>query len=479
MDPKKLMILVLEDDEDDFILIREYLSRVKVTSYTLVWAQRFEDGLAAFEKNEFSAILVDYYLGEKTGLDFIQEITARGSKVPTILMTSQGNRDLDLNAMNSGAVDYLPKQDLSPALLERSIRYALDRKETELKLRKDAEKAEWLSNLSMDFTEAGLDFNEMIRSLPSRIANVLGDGCIVHILTEDGSTLAPVAMDYPDPEVRKWMIQLFSNIVQQIGVGVVGRAAASKNAQLICNPTLEQAAEFIQPGFASSLRHYRVACIFVVPLRSRTRLFGTLTIIRYGSDEVITPDERTFYIDLANRAGMAMENAALHKEVQRLAITDALTGLLNRRGFAQLGDREIERFHRYGHPLSMIMLDIDHFKGVNDTYGHAFGDEVLKSLASSCQMNVRSMDLIGRFGGDEFIILLPETDMPSANEVAERIRENFSKTPFSTDAGSHYLSVSLGIADAWEGIKDLNDLIQRADHVLYLAKQKGRDRVER
>ena len=180
----------------------------------------------------------------------------------------------------------------------------------------------------------------------------------------------------------------------------------------------------------------------------------------------------------AATATAAIHNTRLHGEVQKLAITDALTGLYNRRGFFELGQREVERSRRFQRPLVAIMMDVDRFKFINDVYGHPVGDRVLQTVAKRCADNLRRIDILGRFGGDEFTILLPETDIYRARGVAERVRQCVAATPVPADEALVEVSVSLGIARATNATPDLDVLISRADAAMYLAKQAGRNRVE-
>lgn len=168
------------------------------------------------------------------------------------------------------------------------------------------------------------------------------------------------------------------------------------------------------------------------------------------------------------------ENVKLGK----LAFIDPLTGMLNRRRFEELSNVEFERAHRYSHPLSFLMLDIDRFKDVNDTYGHAAGDEVLKHFSHICQENIRSLDLLARIGGEEFIIVLPETDDSSAHIFADRLREKISSSTAVTEHAQIKYTVSIGIALLEEkNDSNVNDIIKRADKALYQAKESGRNKV--
>jgi diguanylate cyclase (GGDEF)-like protein len=165
------------------------------------------------------------------------------------------------------------------------------------------------------------------------------------------------------------------------------------------------------------------------------------------------------------------------RELEGLASTDALTGLHNRRAFLALANNEWERFQRYGRPLSMLMVDADHFKSINDNFGHDVGDKVLAQLASHCSDARRGSDIVARLGGEEFAILLPETDLASAALVAEKLRSSIGAQTVEVDGTNIAITVSIGVAVAKRSISDLDDLIKRADMALYAAKRGGRNRV--
>jgi diguanylate cyclase (GGDEF)-like protein len=153
--------------------------------------------------------------------------------------------------------------------------------------------------------------------------------------------------------------------------------------------------------------------------------------------------------------------------------------LFNRRGLFQLGQREVERAIRYQRPLAAIMLDIDHFKSINDTYGHSAGDRVLRALADCCRESIRTLDIAGRYGGEEFFLLLPETDLSSALVIAERLRRAVAETNLEFGHNQIRFAISLGVTTMAPDISNLATLIERADQAMYLAKQAGGDRVQK
>jgi diguanylate cyclase (GGDEF)-like protein len=172
-----------------------------------------------------------------------------------------------------------------------------------------------------------------------------------------------------------------------------------------------------------------------------------------------------------------VELERLNAEVQRLSIIDELTHLFNRRGLFEMGHREVERAKRFGKPLSAIMLDIDHFKQFNDSYGHAVGDKVLEEVAVRCNEQLRKVDIFARYGGEEFSVLLPETKIADARVIAERLRHHTSQEPISTEHGLLSVTISLGIAVFEGATMGLEELLEHADQALYKAKESGRNRV--
>jgi len=165
-------------------------------------------------------------------------------------------------------------------------------------------------------------------------------------------------------------------------------------------------------------------------------------------------------------------------ELQESAFTDELTGVGNRRHFLELARHEIRRARRSGKPLSAVMLDADFFKKVNDNFGHQVGDEVLRMLARICEESLRESDVLGRYGGEEFAILFPETDVIKAKDVAERIRKAVAAEVVETEDGPVRITVSMGVASGMGKDVGIDAILERADAALYVAKENGRDRVE-
>jgi len=199
----------------------------------------------------------------------------------------------------------------------------------------------------------------------------------------------------------------------------------------------------------------------------------------YLAKGTLSTEKLRHAIDAALDRWARLQQAMADKEkLEKLANFDSLTGLYNRRAILGKLRELINLANRYREHFSVIMLDVDHFKSVNDRYGHLVGDEVLARLATLIRQNVRETDIVGRYGGEEFIIILPKTDLSSAWVAAERVRTMIESAEMKDSAGNKFnVTVSQGVA-SWERGEDAYSLISRADEALYKAKEKGRNRVQ-
>ena len=216
--------------------------------------------------------------------------------------------------------------------------------------------------------------------------------------------------------------------------------------------------------------------LVVFPLITRDRAIGTLVVASRQAD-VFGARRRDMLGVIAGQAAVTLQNARLYARMQALASTDELTGLPNRRQFEQTLDDALVRHRRTERPFGLLMVDIDHFKAVNDTYGHDVGDRVLEQVAATLRASVRGADMPARWGGEEFIVLLEEADLDDILTVAERVRRNVAALAFPVDDGTLECTVSLGAAVWPEDGDDDDILIRRADEALYHSKESGRDRV--
>ena len=207
----------------------------------------------------------------------------------------------------------------------------------------------------------------------------------------------------------------------------------------------------------------------ILPLKAAGKTVGVLYLY-LPRDLEINEERMKILSNIGSQVGIAIENAKLYEETKAFSLHDPLTGLANRRMLDIIFERNFIRAKRFSSPLSVLMLDIDHFKRYNDAYGHPAGDRLLCEVAYTTLEEIREIDLVARYGGEEFLILLPDTDITHAHEAAERIRKAVEKKT--------KITVSLGVSTLQHGMREKEELIDKADTALYKAKQNGRNRVE-
>ena len=220
------------------------------------------------------------------------------------------------------------------------------------------------------------------------------------------------------------------------------------------------------------------------------RLLDTPIVEKFQALLKKTNSNETFWLEISARIINYDNEVALYSSFKDItdqkkreydlfakAVLDPLTGCYNRRQFQELATREIQTASRYGTQFCLIMMDIDHFKNVNDTHGHAFGDQVLQTLAKICKSTVRETDIFARYGGEEFICMLPQTDFEDGKKIAERLRNNVEQAVVRLPSGDAFkFTISMGITDS-ASANTLDELIKNADSALYMAKENGRNQV--
>ena len=216
--------------------------------------------------------------------------------------------------------------------------------------------------------------------------------------------------------------------------------------------------------------------LLVLPLCVGEEAIGTLALVARGRGR-FRPDVREMLGVIANQVATSLENAQMYRKMETMATTDGLTGLTNHRTFQERFANLIERSARHDHRAAILLCDVDHFKKVNDNFGHPVGDEVLRQVAKVLRTAVRVIDIPARYGGEEFAVVLESTDLDGALRLAERIREDVGKLEIQTDKGPLQVTMSLGVAAFPDDAREQPALIERADMALYHAKQSGRNRV--
>ena len=216
--------------------------------------------------------------------------------------------------------------------------------------------------------------------------------------------------------------------------------------------------------------------LLVLPLLVKDEVIGTFSVAakRPGA---FPGDRREMLGVIANQVAISLQNARMYQIVEEQATTDGLTGLVNHRTFQERFAAMLGRAERHHFPVSMILTDIDHFKKINDTYGHPTGDEVLRRVAAILGASARKIDIVARYGGEEFAIVLESTDRAGARNLAERIRTEIEQQSFQSAKGAFGATISLGVACFPEDATQKADIIARADQSLYAAKHGGRNRT--
>lgn len=319
-----------------------------------------------------------------------------------------------------------------------------------------------------------LGFNEVLYQVVREIANRMEVIRCSIVFVDDKKEVAYVVATHETSEAKRIPLDLkkYPEIVYATQVGEsVYIPDASQNAMLI--------------PFQEALKKISLHSIFIFPLIQAEKILGNL-ILRISSQKSFTPQEIQFAEWISRLATHAIRNAHHYEtllqeknHLEKLATIDFLTDTHNHRFFnARLGE-EFNRAIRYHLSLSCILLDVDDFKWVNDTYGHRRGDTILREVASVIKGTIRKTDFLARYGGEEFVILLPQTDLAGAYQEGERIRQAVRAHSYSDTHQTKKITLSLGVASFPErNILTTDDLIRAADTALYQAKRKGKDRTE-
>jgi diguanylate cyclase (GGDEF)-like protein len=283
------------------------------------------------------------------------------------------------------------------------------------------------------------------------------------------------------------LLEVKKGVVEGVGIKLRinrGEGIAGKVMEL-GEPLLVENVENDPRTRQKNRQHYKTPSFVSVPLKIDDRTIGVLNLSDKTTGEVFDEEDLKLIQSFATHAAMVMERNELHaksEELKKLTITDSLTGLLNRRYLFERLKDELARSERHKHNLSLLMLDLDGFKYCNDTFGHLFGDRTLKILGETLLNTLRSIDIIARFGGDEFMVILPETPEPLALEIAERLRSSIAKqVVLPNDANfenTRTITASIGVVCYPQHGDTLELLLENVDKALYRAKHKGKNTIE-
>ncbi|MFQ5586765.1 MAG: diguanylate cyclase [Thermodesulfobacteriota bacterium] len=260
----------------------------------------------------------------------------------------------------------------------------------------------------------------------------------------------------------------------KMGEGIAGWVAQEGKPVLV--PDVGKDPRFSDKVDRSS--KFETKSIVCVPMKSKGKCLGVIELINEVEEGSFEEEDLLMLMILADYTAIAIENASYLKEVQELTITDDLTKLYNSRHLNSFLDYEVERARRYKMSLSLIFFDLDKFKNVNDTHGHLVGSKLLKEMASVIRMTLRKVDMACRYGGDEFVIVLPQTTKEQAYQATEKLRELINEHRFLQEEGLNlHLTASFGIASYPDDAKDKIELINLADKAMYRVKMDSRDGI--
>lgn len=324
------------------------------------------------------------------------------------------------------------------------------------------------------FTEIGkaltssLDLKEILARVMEKISQLLQPkNWSLLLLDEETNELRFEIVVGPGSEKLK-------DLRLKVGEGVAGWVAREMKPLLV--PDVHKDPRFCKK--ADEVSHFTTQSIICVPLTTRGKCLGVIELINKVEQEGFSEDDLIVLTTLADFTAIAIENAIFLNRVQELTITDDLTKLYNSRFLHNRLDYEVERAKRFRYELSMIFLDLDYFKEVNDAHGHLHGSKLLKEVAQILVAQLRTVDMACRYGGDEFIIMMPGTSKKNAVLVAEKLRNSIRDKVFLTGDGLNIkLTASFGVASFPSDAGNKEELIHRADAAMYEAKNRTRDAV--
>lgn len=455
------VILIVEDEEGLNSLIKKVLKR---EGFVTEGVLNGEDAILRISDNPDVILLLDFVLPDMTGKKVIDSLSEKGIKVPFIIMTGHGDENLAVDMMKLGAKDYIVKGSelagILPHVLHRVV-YEIGQEHKLVQAQKAA--AEKQAELSVLFkVSSSLSQTLEIKKLFDIIFHTIASLDMFHIQEKGGIFMVDDDRMTLISHVGHSDSFIYSHKGMRVGDCLCGLAAKTGEIIISKNSHTDSRHTIQYPEIAP---HGHI----IIPLKARDRIVGVLYL--YMDADFDLPDSKLRLLDsIGNQIGVSIDNAKLYEETKKSSLHDPLTGLANRRLMHIVFNRVIAEAKRTDKQFSVIMLDIDRFKEYNDSKGHSAGDKLLADLAGLIMKESREIDLVARFGGEEFLIILPDTSLEMAYEAAERIRKAVESR---TD-----VTISLGAAAYTKETVSEEHLTNKADSALYLAKRNGRNRVE-
>ena len=483
-------ILVVDDDPS---ILHTLTWILKEHGYDVSSADGGDTMLEQLAARTPDLLLLDVMMPDCDGFQLLERVKAdeRWRDVPVLMVSALPPEDATVKTLGLGAADFIRKPFRVRELLARvqaqlrhraalrSAREALRTKEEELaRAREEAESGRKLVDILHEVT-SDLSPDEIYHILARRVARALAISHCSIVLARPGDRAGIVATAYENPGLRNLEIQL--DRYPEI------RAALDHGRPVLIEDIRTSAlyAE-VRRAWQSEGTRVEIRSVIALPFTLDRMQAGVFFLRRTHDELPLTRDDVEFADAVIKAAVGSIQRAQLiesaradNARLEALAHTDPLTQALNRRALTARLAAELDRARRYQSPVTLLLVDLDHFKKINDTYGHLVGDEVLREVAALLLHAVRSVDVVARYGGEEFVVVLPETGAEGAVAFAERIREKIGGEPFGKAEGvSLALTASIGVA-AYPSpdIETVEELFARADAALYRAKAEGRDRV--
>jgi diguanylate cyclase (GGDEF)-like protein/PAS domain S-box-containing protein len=426
---KDIYLLLVEDNQEHAQIISALIKR-EIENIKVFVVNNHDEACRTAEQTPMDVMLTDYRIGHMDCFQIIDDLHAHAIPLPFIILTGQGNEGVAAQSIKRGAEDYLIKDQIfqNPSIMVKAIYSAVEKSQ----LRKALKESE-----------------ELYRTLVQNIQ----DG--VFIVRDD-------RLIFINPAFYQILDISYKTLRQ------------TKFSELFEKDQQQEVLELMQRAEEAGVS---AECGLVIRrMGVRDRIFTELTLssCNYKGSPALIGSLK----DVTSRILADKKLKETLAEKNRLSITDELTGIFNRRHALYTLDQELKRARRYNSTLSMIMLDLDKLKDINDNYGHLYGDESLSIVANILMEEIRDTDMAARYGGDEFILILPESNIHQATTLGERICDKVMSRRLQLDEDSYVgLSVSIGIAEAHNKCDDLVSLIRRADDNLRSAKNLGRNRV--
>jgi diguanylate cyclase (GGDEF)-like protein len=461
-------VLIIEDDLATGAMLEDILRK---DGYLTRHAVRGMEGLEAVGEWLPGVVLLDISLPDMDCCKVCESIKELelSDRLPIIIVASNEDRKTISEALAKGADDFVSKPVDEGELIAR-VRAQFKTSGFCREIEEDKRRLETI----LDITNAlsgTLDSSEVLDIIVKKVAGVVGAVRCSIVLVKDNEGYVLASNDNPEEKLFRIDLQKYPEIRE-----VVNTRRALSIDDMTNHPLMHDVRDLITALEGMSL--------LVVPIVFNEEVLGTLFLRARRLKQGFVRKEIDFCQIVANASYNAIKNAKLFEELSKekerlkeMAITDQLTSLYNHNFFYLRLDEEFDRSQRYETPISLIMMDIDNFKQINDKRGHRTGDAVLKEIARIIKGTVRKTDIVARYGGEEFVVILPHTRLQGAAEEAERIRRVIEKCSSAGIIGE-VITVSLGVASyPFKGITNSGDLVNRADKALYEAKQAGKNCV--